>query len=75
MVNDLRNQMCFFTLRGPDGNTVGTGPIPVECVQYLFNIGLKPENLDFDIAMLAVWAILYLVLSYLCLHFIARGTR
>ena len=74
MITDLKGETCFFAPRDSAGDPISMS-LPLQCEQYLFNIGLKPQNNSRDISLLAVWAAAYLVLSYVCLALFVRGKR
>jgi ABC-type multidrug transport system ATPase subunit len=55
MVNELDGQMCTFAPTDATGRPSATD-IPLFCVQYLMNLGLRPSNFARDVALLGVIA-------------------
>ena len=74
VVNQLVGQTCFFSALDPTGLAT-TLPLPLACEQYIFNLGLKPTNFSFDLAMLGMWTGIYMITSFLSLKFLVRGKR
>lgn len=74
MVNDMKGETCFFAPRDADGTKTSMS-IPLQCEQYLFNMGLEPQRINFDVAMLGLWTLLYIGASFLFLVMFVRGKR
>lgn len=75
MINDLKGETCFFSPRDQRGQPTVGFAIPLQCEQYLWNLGLELPNYDRDVALLGIWAVGYLVLSFLFLVIFVRGKR
>ncbi|KEG12839.1 ABC transporter [Trypanosoma grayi] len=54
LVNELDGQACTFSPTDETGKPAATS-IPIMCVQYLSNIGLRPARFNNDVALLAVF--------------------
>ena len=67
MINELDGRPCTFAPRDAEGKTTST-EIPLLCVQYLFNLGLHPDNFTRDIFLLVMWALVYGTLGWILLY-------
>ncbi|RNF09696.1 ATP-binding cassette protein subfamily G, member 5 [Trypanosoma rangeli] len=66
LVNELDGQACTFSPTDETGKQVATS-IPIMCVQYLSNIGLKPTRFNGDVGLLAGFIFVLLVIAWLLL--------
>ncbi|ESL06835.1 hypothetical protein TRSC58_05484 [Trypanosoma rangeli SC58] len=66
LVNELDGQACTFSPTDETGKQVATS-IPIMCVQYLSNIGLKPTRFNSDVGLLAGFIFLKLGIAWLLL--------
>ncbi|KAG5504354.1 hypothetical protein JKF63_04803 [Porcisia hertigi] len=74
MVNELNGQHCVFS---PTDETGKQSPvsIPIMCVQYLTNIGLKTERFNADVMQLAVYCLLLVGLAWVLLSTCSKLVR
>lgn len=70
IVNELDGLMCTFAPTDATGKP-STDQIPLMCVQYVFNMGLHPNNFGRDVVLLAVQCV---VLTWLCWVLLAKVT-
>ncbi|KAF8275590.1 putative ABC transporter [Trypanosoma cruzi] len=66
LVNELDGQACTFSPTDETGKPSSTS-IPIMCLQYLSNIGLKPKRFNTDVAQLAGSILLLLFTAWLLL--------
>lgn len=66
MVNELEGQKCIFNPATTEGSTAGIS-IPIECQQFLFNLGLDPRHFNFDVMMLGILAVVNVIIGFLLL--------
>ncbi|RNF06840.1 ATP-binding cassette protein subfamily G, member 5 [Trypanosoma conorhini] len=66
LVNELDGQACTFSPTDETGKQAATS-IPIMCVQYLSNIGLKPARFNSDVALLAGFIFILLLTAWLLL--------
>jgi hypothetical protein len=74
MVNELNDQHCTFAPTDATGRPTAQ-EIPLLCVQYLYNIGLHPDDFTRDVILLAVWLVAALALAWLLLRHYVRVQR
>ncbi|KAG5501193.1 hypothetical protein JIQ42_06191 [Leishmania sp. Namibia] len=74
MVNELNGQHCVFSPTDETGNK-SSASIPIMCVQYLTNIGLRPERFNADVMQLAVYCLLFVALAWLLLSTCSKLVR
>ncbi|KAG5478633.1 hypothetical protein LSCM1_06036 [Leishmania martiniquensis] len=74
MVNELNGQHCVFSPTDETGNK-SSASIPIMCVQYLTNIGLKPERFNADVMQLAVYCLFFVALAWLLLSTCSKLVR
>jgi ABC-type multidrug transport system ATPase subunit/ABC-type multidrug transport system permease subunit len=74
MINDLNGRPCLFAPDNSHGRP-DNAPIPLQCVQYLYNFGLKPDNFHRDVALLAVGVVGTLVLACFLLIVFVKHKR
>ncbi|CAJ1988917.1 ATP-binding cassette protein subfamily G - member 5 / LABCG5 [Leishmania donovani] len=74
MVNELDGQHCVFSPTDETGKK-SSASIPIMCVQYLANIGLKPERFNADVMQLAVYCLLFVGLSWMLLSSCSKLVR
>ncbi|EKF26982.1 ABC transporter, putative [Trypanosoma cruzi marinkellei] len=66
LVNELDGQACTFSPTDETGKPSSTS-IPIMCLQYLSNIGLKPKRFNTDVAQLAGSIFVLLCIAWLLL--------
>ena len=66
LVNELDGQMCSFAPVDATGRPTST-VIPLYCSQYLYNLGLHPDNFSRDVVALVIEAVLLGLLAWLLL--------
>lgn len=66
LVNELDGQMCSFAPVDAAGRPSST-VIPLYCTQYLYNLGLHPENFSNDVIALILEAIVLALVAYMLL--------
>ncbi|ORC89274.1 ABC transporter [Trypanosoma theileri] len=66
LVNELDGQACTFAPTDETGKPAANS-IPIMCVQYLSNIGLKPARFNGDVAQLALLILLLFALAWVLL--------
>lgn len=66
MVNELYGQACVFSPTDETGKPSSTS-IPIMCVQYLANIGLKPQRFNTDVIQLVFYCFFLVMLAWLLL--------
>ncbi|CAJ1025748.1 putative ABC transporter/ABC-2 type transporter [Leishmania shawi] len=74
IVNELNGQHCVFSPTDEAGNK-SSESIPIMCVQYLTNIGLKPERFNADVLQLAVYCLLFVALAWVLLSTCSKLVR
>ena len=74
MLNELRGLQCNFAPVSSAGIPSDT-PIPISCEQYIYNLGLTPENFSFDIAGLIWWMFFYLCTAGISLKLFVKERR
>lgn len=62
MVNELNGQRCVFSPTDETGKP-SSASIPIMCVQYLANGGLKPERFNADVLQLAIYCIFFVAFA------------
>ncbi|CBZ27176.1 ABC transporter-like protein [Leishmania mexicana MHOM/GT/2001/U1103] len=74
MVNELNGQHCVFSPTDEAGKK-SSESIPIMCVQYLANIGLKPDRFNIDVMQLALYCLLFVGLSWILLSCFSKLVR
>ena len=74
VVNDLHDLLCAFRPRDARGQPTSTA-ITLGCDQYIYNLGLRPEHLNQDLAVLGVWCVVYGAVAVAALVLIRFGQR
>ncbi|KAK7195846.1 ATP-binding cassette protein subfamily G, member 5 [Novymonas esmeraldas] len=74
MVNELNGQHCVFSPTDETGKK-SSASIPIMCLQYLTNIGLKPERFNADVMQLAVYCIVFIALAWALLSSCSKLVR
>jgi len=74
LVNELDGQNCQFAPVDASGRP-SSHQIPLYCRQYLYNLGLVPENFSRDVLTLAMWCGFFFFLAGLCLHGVPEVVR
>lgn len=74
MVNELNGQACVFSPTDETGKP-SSASIPIMCVQYLANVGLKPARFNTDVMQLALYCFVFLLLAWLLLSTCSKIVR
>jgi ABC-type multidrug transport system ATPase subunit/ABC-type multidrug transport system permease subunit len=69
MVNELDGLGCVFDPANAEGNREGAF-VPLPCRQFLYNMGLSPDNFNRDVAALCSWTAGYVLLGAVLVHFL-----